>query len=141
MTEIISDEGIGMRFTATSTELQKILGQIGGVIPAKSTLPILENFLFQITDSQLRITATDLDISMSVTIRVKGLQDGIIAVPAKRLFETIRALPNTEITFTAESESHRIMMATENGEYKLSGESSENYPAVPSVASGDELEI
>ena len=130
-----------MKFSASSTELQKVLGAIGGVIPAKSTLPILENFLFQVSKDSLKITATDLDISMSVTMGVKGGKDGVIAVPAKRLFETVRALPSTDVGFAAEPEKNRIVMSTANGEYKLTGESSENYPQLPSFKGNDELEI
>lgn len=130
-----------MKFSVSSTELQKALGNVGGVIPTKSTLPILENFLFQISKEQLKITATDLDISMSVTLKVKGGQDGIIAIPAKRLFETVRSLPTTDITFSSDADSNRIVMSTNNGEYRLTGESSENYPAIPSFKGSDELEL
>ncbi|MBI3766740.1 MAG: DNA polymerase III subunit beta, partial [Ignavibacteriales bacterium] len=82
-----------------------------------------------------------LDISMAVALAVKGMEDGVIAVPAKRLFETVRALPNTDIIFTADAESNRITMSTSNGEYKLTGESSENFPTVPAFKGTDELEI
>jgi len=130
-----------MKFSASSTELQKLLSTIGGVIPSKSTLPILENFLFQVTKDQLRITATDLDTSMSVSMKIKSGQDGVMAVPAKRLFETVRALPSTDVVFAADETNSRIIMSTSNGEYKLTGESSENYPAIPSFKGTDEMEI
>ena len=130
-----------MKFSSSSTELQKALGNISGVIPSKSTLPILENFLLQISKDTLKITATDLDISMSINLKIKDGQDGIIAVPAKRLFETIRSLPATDVTFTAEPDNNRIIMSTDNGEYKLTGESNENYPSIPVFKGKDELEI
>ncbi len=130
-----------MKFTASTTDLQRLLSIIGGVIPAKSTLPILENFLFQISGDQLTITATDLDTAMTVKLNVKGASDGAVAIPAKRLFETIRSLPNTDVTFTVEPENNRVTMATENGEYKLTGESAENYPAVTSFKGSEKLDI
>ncbi len=126
-----------MKFSSSSTELQKVLGNVGGVIPSKSTLPILENFLFRLDGNKLNVTATDLDISMSVTLDVRGSSNGVVAVPAKRLLETIRSLPGVEVTFTADAEQHRIVMSTPNGEYKLTGESSDSYPSVP-VFKGDE---
>lgn len=130
-----------MKFSTTSTELQKILGNIGGVIPSKSTLPILENFLFRLLEDELLITATDLDTSMTVSIKVKGLENGTIAIPAKRLFETVRSLPSLNIDFIANMENNKIVMLTDNGEYKLIGESSDNYPSLPSFKGLNELSI
>ena len=130
-----------MRFSASSIELQRVLGNIGGVIPTRSTLPILENFLFEVSDNRLHITATDLDTSMSVSLQVKNGENGTIAVPAKRLMETVRALPSTEINFTAQGDNNKILMKTDNGEYRLTGESSENYPAVPKFKAEAELKI
>lgn len=130
-----------MKFSIQSNELQKVLALLGGVIPSKSTLPILENFLFEIINDKLNITATDLDIAMSVNVNVVGAQKGKIAVPAKRLSETVRNLPNTEIKFSADEDNNKIEMITQNGEYKLTGESSENYPMIPSFKSNEELNI
>jgi DNA polymerase-3 subunit beta len=130
-----------MKFSTTSNDLQRVLGSVGGVIPSKSTLPILENFLFDVTKGQLTITATDLDTSMSVSMKVKDTVEGKIAVPAKRLSETVRALPNTDVIFSAEPDNNRIIMKTSNGEYKLTGESSENYPSVAAFKGNDELKI
>ena len=130
-----------MKFSASSSDLQRILGSVGGVIPSKSTLPILENFLFDVSKGQLTVTATDLDTSMSVNMKVKDTADGKIAVPAKRLSETVRALPNTDVVFLAEPDSNRIIMKTSNGEYKLTGETSDNYPSVATFKGNDELKI
>lgn len=130
-----------MKFSSSSTELQKALGTVGGVIPSKSTLPILENFLFHLAGDQLKITATDLDISMSITIKVKGTEDGTIAIPAKRLFETIRSLPALDVDVDINLSNNKIIMLTDGGEYKLTGESSENYPTIPSFKGSEELEI
>jgi DNA polymerase-3 subunit beta len=78
---------------------------------------------------------------MSVDLKVNGSTDGKIAVPAKRLFETIRSLPNAAITFSADLGTNKISMQTENGEYKLTGESSENYPSIPVFKGQEELKI
>ena len=130
-----------MKFSILSSELQKVLGNIGGVIPARSTLPILENFYFELSKDKLNITATDLDVSMTVTLKVNGFEDGKIAVPGKRLFETIRSLPETDVKFTADLGNNKIVMLTDTGEYRLTGESSENYPTIPVFKGHDELKI
>lgn len=130
-----------MKFSVSTGELQKVLSVTGGVIPPKSTLPILENFLFDLSKDQLKISATDLDTALSMTLKAKGSKDGRIAIPAKRLTDTVRALPNTEVTFMVDTESKKIVMATANGEYKLTGESSDNYPSTPTFKGTDELNI
>jgi DNA polymerase-3 subunit beta len=130
-----------MKFSSSSTELQRALGSIGGVIPTKSTLPILENFLIQLTNDQLKITATDLYTTMTIVLKVKGNEDGAITIPAKRLFETIRALPNIDINFSANLTNNKITMETGSGEYKLTGESVENYPSTPSFKGVEEINI
>ena len=67
-----------MKFTVESSELQKALMKISGVVPSKSTLPILENILFSLSANSLKLIATDLEISMSATLDVKGNEDGYV---------------------------------------------------------------
>jgi DNA polymerase-3 subunit beta len=130
-----------MKFSTSSSQLQKILGNVAGVIPAKSTLPILENFLFEVSGDTLNISATDLDTSMSVSMKVSDAQDGKITVPAKRLSETMRTLPPIDLVFTADLTSNKIAIRTANGEYKLTGESSESYPSIPAFRAKEEMNI
>ncbi len=130
-----------MKFSIQSNELQKALNIVGSIIPTKSTLPILENFHFSLSGNNLIITATDLDTSTSITVKVKTSADGTIAIPAKRITETIRTLTNTEIQFIAEHDGSKIVMRTDNGEYKLCGESSDNYPTIPVFKSNEEIKI
>ncbi len=128
-----------MKFTVESIELQKSLMKISGAVPSKSTLPILENILFILNGNNLKIVATDLEISMSSVIEVKGSVDGSIAVPAKRVMDTLRALPETQLVFNADIESNKIKMITDNGEYNLIGESSNEYPAIPEFVGENEF--
>ena len=130
-----------MKFTANSVELQRTLSKLGGVIPAKSTMPILENLLFELSGDVLTATATDLAISLTVTLRVKAGEDGRIVVPAKRLVDTIRSLPDVSAAFTIDTTSNRILITTDNGEYTLTGESAKEFPAVPPFAVTSELTI
>lgn len=119
-----------MKFIVSSTDLQKALSKTSAVVPTKSTLPILENFLLELEGDELKVTATDLELSLSVTTRLKGSEDGKIAVPARRVLETVRALPETQVTFSADS-SNKVAILTETGQYRLTGESSEEFPSVP----------
>jgi DNA polymerase-3 subunit beta len=130
-----------MKFTVLSSDIQKALTKISGVIPSKSTLPILENILFSLEKNTLRLIATDLEISMAAHIEVKGSEDGTIAVPARRVMDTIRALPEIQLVFHADQATKKIKMITEIGEYNLVGESSEEYPAIPEFTGENEISL
>lgn len=120
-----------MKFSVRSTELQKALAKTVSVVPTRSTLPILENLLFDVHSNTLKITATDLEVSVSVSLEVQNTQNGTIAIPAKRIFDTVRALPDTNLIFTIDVETNKIRMKTDNGEYTLTGENSEEFPTTP----------
>jgi len=130
-----------MKFSTNTTDLLKALAKASTVVPSKSTLPILENFLFELSGNSLKITATDLEVSITTSIRVKGEENGKLAVPAKRLMETIRALPNAEVVFDADKNTHRLSMKTKNGEYRLAGGSSEDYPTVSLPKTEEKLSL
>jgi len=120
-----------MKFGVNKTELFQCLQRIIGVVPVKTTIPVLTNILFELDGQRLRLTGTDLEVSIITFINVRGEQDGAIAIPAKRLFDIIRELPDLPITVETEK-SNRILLATEKGNYKLAGESSEEYPHIAS---------
>ena len=120
-----------MKFTVGTSDLQRILGKLGGVIPSKSPMPILETFLFELVNNVLSITATDQIISSTITLEVKGEEDGKIAIPAKRLADTIRSLPVTEAVIVIDIVANKIKISTPTGEYSLSGEPAKEYPEVP----------
>lgn len=130
-----------MKFTTTTSELQRVLSKIGGVVPSKSTMPILENFLFDLLNNVLTITATDLEISQMTSLEVRGMEDGRIAIPAKRLNDTVRALPDTDLNFTIDTTTNKIKVATKSGEYNLSGESAKEFPPIPTFNGKEEASL
>jgi DNA polymerase-3 subunit beta len=123
-----------MSFVVNSAELQKHLSLIGGVVPTKSVLPILQNVLFRLSKNELELAATDLDNAMRTSLAVEKLDDEAvdIALPAKLLQDTLKALPEQPITFKVDPETFAVRLTTENGEYELSGANGQDYPALPS---------
>lgn len=117
-----------MKFTAVSSDLHKALSKIISVVPAKSTLPILENVLFDLNGNDLRLTASDLEITITIALPVSGEADGRTAVPAKKLNETLRALPHADLTFVSDDATNRLTIKTDQGEYSMAGENAENFP-------------
>lgn len=130
-----------MKFTVGTSDLQRILGKLGGVIPSKSPMPILETFLFELVNSTLSITATDQIISSTITLQVKGEEDGRIAIPAKRLSDMIRSLPPTDAVFTIDVALNRVKITTATGDYSLTGEPAREYPQVPEFVGTTETKL
>ena len=126
-----------MKFTTSSATLRDALTTVGGAVPSKSTLPILECILFERDGEALRLSATDLEISIVERIPVQFESNGSakgsrVAVPAKRLLDTLRALPDLPVEF-ASDEDFGVALRTDQGMYKMVGHDGADYPALPEL--------
>ena len=130
-----------MKFIVSSSYLLKQLSSINGVITTNPVVPILENFLFEISDGLLTITASDLQTSMITELEVEAKEDGNIAIPAKILMETLKNLPEQPVTFSIDAETYSIEIISDNGRYKLAGENATDFPKVPTVSGGFSINI
>jgi DNA polymerase III subunit beta len=122
-----------MKFIVSSAALLKELSSINGVITTNPVVPILENFLFEIDNNKLTITASDLQTSMITDLEIESKESGNIAVPAKILIETLKNLPEQPVTFSIDTSTYSIEISSDNGHYKLAGENATDFPKVPSV--------
>ena len=121
-----------MNFIVSSSQLLKQIVKIAGVIPSRPVLPIIENFLFDIADSTLTISTTNLEISMQTTVGIESRGGAMkIAVPSKILLDILKALPDQPITFVVNEDNFGIEISSENGKYKLSGENGLDFPKIP----------
>ena len=88
-----------MNFIVSSTTLLKNLQNISGVLSTNNTLPILDNFLFEIADNELTISASDIDTTMKTSLDVEANESGKVAIPAKLLLDILKVLPDQPVTF------------------------------------------
>lgn len=130
-----------MKFIVSSAALLKEINNINGVITTNPVVPILENFLFEIEDGKLIITASDLQTSMITELEVEAKENGNIAVPAKILLETLKNLPEQPVTFSMDEETYSIEISSDNGRYKLAGENASDFPKIPEVTEGQNIDI
>lgn len=130
-----------MKFIVSSSALLKQLSGINGVITTNPVVPILENFLFEISDGMLTITASDLQTSMITELEVESKENGNIAVPARILLETLKNLPEQPVTFSIDEETYGVEISSDNGRYKLAGENATDFPKVPDVADDFSVDI
>lgn len=131
-----------MKFIVSSSALLKQLQAISGVLNSSNTLPILDNFLFEIKDGQLVVSASDLETTMTTTIELeKSESDGNVAVPAKLLLDTLKTFPDQPLGFSVDTKSWGIEISSDNGKYKLSGQNGEEFPKIPSIENPSTLEL
>jgi DNA polymerase III subunit beta len=123
-----------MKFIVSSTLLLKNLQGIIGVINASNTLPILDDFLFELNDNALTITSSDLETTMSVTINLENVSEsGSVAIPAKILVDTLKTFADIPVSFSINEETLIVELSAGEGKYKLSGHKSEEYPHTPEL--------
>ncbi len=130
-----------MKFVVSSSALLKQLSAINGVITSNPVVPILENFLCDIQNGTLKITASDLQTTVMTELPVDTQEKGSIAVPARILIDTLKNLPEQPVTFSVDASTYTVEIQSENGRYRLSGENATDFPKVPMVEDGHEVEM
>lgn len=123
-----------MKFVVSSTELLSHLQTVSRVISNKNTLPILDHFLFQLSGSGLTITASDLETTLITSLNLENVsEEGIVAIPAKLLTDTLKEFSDQPLTFDVNSDNKAIVINSETGKFTLPGQDGEDFPAIPTV--------
>ena len=119
-----------MEFSVKKFDLLEELLLTQGVVERKTTIPILSNLLCEAKGNQLTITATDLELSIRTSCEAKVKKEGAGTIPAKKLLELVRLLPDEEIRFKL-LENHYVHITCDRRNYKFVGMSKDNFPALP----------
>lgn len=119
-----------MNFAVSSSTLLKHLQSISGVLISNNTLPILDNFLFEISDSTLSIHASDIETTMITTLEVESNKSGSICMPSNILLDILKNLPEQPVTFRVNEETLGIELASATGNFEMVGYPGEDFPKV-----------
>ncbi len=133
-----------MKFSVASSELLKHLTIANGAIASNPVLPILDDFLFTLENNQLTISASDLETTITTHMEVnpEGKATAMkVAIPAKMLLETLKALPDQPITFTVDEQNFSITLTSAYGKYRLAGEDGQDYPELPVAGDADAVNV
>lgn len=123
-----------MKFAVSSTALLSHLQAVSRVINSKNTMAILDHFLFQIEDSTLKITASDLETTMITTVDIVDVEgSGTVAVAAKLLLDTLREFSEQPLTFEIDNDNLAMVIYSENGQYNFIGQNGNEYPQLPVI--------
>jgi DNA polymerase-3 subunit beta len=129
-----------MNFIVSSTQLQRQLQTLSGVLNTSNTLPILDHVLFELAPQQLKITATDLETTISTTILVESTSEGKLAVPARLLLDTVKTFPEQPLTFS-QADNNTLEISSEQGKYALAYANADEYPQAAEVVDASSLSI
>src|SRR5947209_17662696 len=126
------EEHQSMEFSVTKSALLNELTTTQGVVERKTTIPILSNLLVEARDGRVTITATDLELSVRTSCEAKVKKEGAGTIPAKKLLDLVRLLPEGEIKFKL-LDNHWVEIVSGRKKYKMVGLAKENFPAIPAV--------
>src|ERR1700686_4705437 len=128
----VREDQESMEFSVKRSDLLDELTLTQGVVERKTTIPILSNLLVEAKGSRLTITATDLELSIRTSCEATGKKEGAGTIPAKKLLELVRLLPEGDIKCKL-LENHWVEIVSEKKKYKLVGMAKENFPALPAM--------
>jgi DNA polymerase-3 subunit beta len=124
-----------MKFHIQREALSSLIGKIQGVVPSKAVIPILANVLIEAKDYQIIVTTTDLTVSLRSSLEATVIEEGSIALPARRFFQLIRELKAPEIKF--ETDSNNIAIVTSgSSHFKINGLDKSEFPIFPEIKGG-----
>jgi len=129
-----------MRFTLQREAFLKPLAQVVNVVERRQTLPVLANFLVQVQNGQLSLTGTDLEVEMVSRIAVEDAQDGETTIPARKLFEIIRALPDGS-RVTVSQAGDKITVQAGRSRFTLATLPANDFPSVDEVEATERVAI
>jgi DNA polymerase-3 subunit beta len=129
-----------MKFIVSSAALLKELQMLGGVINNTNTLPILDNFLFEINGNTLTLTASDLETTFSTKITVESESNSMIALPARLLLDTLKTFPEQPLTFL-KTEKNTVEISANNGKYAVAYIEGEEFPKATQVTDAKTTQI
>lgn len=129
-----------MKFIVSSSYLLKELQILGGIINANNTLPILDNFLFDLDGKSLTVSASDLETTISSKLEVESNEKGNVCIAARLLLDTLKTFPEQPLTFTVE-DNNTIEISSNHGKYSLAYANGEDFPNAVELSDPSVTEI
>lgn len=127
-----------MKAVIAKVDLVNVIAKIQNVVPSKPAIPILANVLLEAIDDQLVVSATDLTVSMRYYVDAKVIEEGSIALPARRFFQLIRELTAPQIKISAQT-NEAAEITTGTSVFKINGMNKSEFPQLPDLAGAPEI--
>jgi DNA polymerase III subunit beta len=121
-----------MEFSADTRSLTEALDQVQEAVEKRSTIPILSHVLVEACPNGLRLAATDLEVGIRTFCSAHVKTTGSVAVPARRLLEIVKSLPDADVRVRA-LENHWVQVNAGRSVFKLAALAKDNFPALPNI--------
>jgi DNA polymerase-3 subunit beta len=128
-----------MKVRVEQDKFSKLLGLVTGVVPTTSSIPVLSNLLLETHQKKLKVSATDLDISVISLLECEVVKEGSITVAAKRLQEIVRELPGDDVEM--EVEGTRIAISSGPANFRVMGMEKDQFPRVADLEKVERINI
>jgi DNA polymerase-3 subunit beta len=129
-----------MEILVRRNDLVKELQLVQGIVERKNSIPILQNVLAEARSGELRISATDLDVSLRCGCAAQVVAEGSVTLGAKKLYEVARSLPESDVSVKVESDAW-ARIRCERVEIKMAGLPGEDFPALPEARGSRAIEV
>jgi len=129
-----------MRFSLQREVFLKPLAQVVNVVERRQTLPVLANLLAQVKDGQLSLTGTDLEVEMVSRVAVEDAQDGEITIPARKLFEIVRALPDGS-RITISQGGDKVTVQAGRSRFTLASLPANDFPSIDEMEATERVRV
>lgn len=129
-----------MKAVISKLDLVNLIGKIQSIVAAKPAIPILSNVLIEAIDDQLIVNATDLTVSMRCYVEAKVVEEGAIALPARRFFQLIRELTAPQVKISSQT-NEVAEITTGTSVFKINGMNKAEFPALPDLTGSPEISL
>jgi DNA polymerase-3 subunit beta len=129
-----------MEILVRRNDLVKELQLVQGIVERKNSIPILSNVLAEARSGELRISATDLDVSLRCGCAAQVVEEGAVTLGAKKLYEIVRSLPESDVSVKVEGDAW-ARIKCERVEFKMAGLPREDFPSIPESRAGRAVDI
>ena len=129
-----------MKFIVSSSLLYKEIQVLGGIINSSNTLPILDNFLFEINNNKLVLSSSDLESTMTSEIEIESTSTDKIAISAKLLTDILKTFSEQPLTFI-KTDNNTIEISASNGKYSLAYLNGDEFPKQVEILDAHETVI
>lgn len=134
-----------MKFIVSSGDLQKALQTVGGVISSSQSRPILENYLFEVEENLLKVTASDGETTLITSLEVKSDESGKIAVPAKILQDFVKTFGEQPLSLmvkeSADGNGKLLEILDEKDNFAVALDNADDYPEVPEFDASQSVKL
>lgn len=129
-----------MKFTIQREALLKPLNQVIGVVERRQTLPVLSNLLVVADKEDISFTGTDLEVEMVARVKSTVVEDGEITLPARKLYDICRALPE-EVEINVATDANRATLTAGRSRFTLATLPADEFPVIEDVEVADSVSL